>query len=817
MNNQPSPTVEQLLARQAALEAEIARLQAQEAKYQGLVQNANSIILEWDSSGVITFLNRYGLDFFGYSAEELIGQSMVGTIVPPAESSGRNLQYLMDDILVHPERYQHHENENITKDNERVWCVWSNTARFDAQGTFVGVLSIGSDITAQKYAENALHRQNEYLAALHETTLGLVSRLEVTDLLESIILRAGQLLGTSHGSIYLINPERDLLELVVGVGSFHSKLGTTLQKGESVPGKVWQFGQPYLINDYQTWADKSPNFDYRNLRAGMGVPLTKMGDSRSEMVGVLGLGYDYESTGQCDISSVELLDRFAQLTSIALDNARLYNEAQVARQAAESANQAKSTFLANVSHELRTPLTSVLGFTKIIQKRLQQIFPLTDMSHQRTKRSVQQVYQNLEIILAEGERLTALINDVLDLAKIEAGKIEWDMQPLDISVIVERALAATSSLFAESGLQLITDVAPNLPKVLGDRDRLIQVMINLISNGIKFTERGSLTCQAYRRESEVIVTITDTGQGIALEEQEGVFDKFKQAGNTLTDKPQGTGLGLPICKEIIRNHEGSIWLESELGQGTTVSFRLPILAPTSNAVADAWIKKLDIELLIQQFESHRESYQNRPEQLILVVDDESYIRTLLRQALEAQDYQVIEAKDGLEAMAKINQQRPDLITLDVMMPKISGFDVASMLKNDPLTANIPLVMLSIVEDHGRSYRIGADRYLKKPFDLEKLFVEIETLLNQGGLKKRVLIVDDNQSTQNILTNLLHKEGYQVNTTFSIDNVIPIAIGYQPDMVIVNAFHSAENYELIKTIRDQDGLENVMFFFFQESA
>ncbi len=428
------------------------------------------------------------------------------------------------------------------------------------------------EITERARAEEALRRQNEYLAALHETALGLISRLDLKDLLETLVRRAGQLLGTPHGFIYLVAPNGVELERQVGVGIFDEDRAPHLKPGEGLSGKVWETGQPLVVDDYDRWSGRSPSGTLL-VHAMAGVPL----HSGSKVVGVLALASERGSNRTFGDDEVELLTRFAQLASIALDNARLYTAAQQAREAANAANEAKSVFLAGVSHELRTPLTSILGFAKIIQRRLEsRILPLVKIEDERTGRAVRQVTENLDIIVAEGERLTALINDVLDLAKIEAGKVAWHMQPLAMSDVIDRATAATAALFQRKGLKLIKEVKPDLPPIVGDRDRLIQVMINLISNAVKFSERGSVTCRAAQVDGNILVSVIDTGVGIAEADRLRVFERFTQVGDTLTDKPKGTGLGLPICKEIVEHHGGRIWVESEPGKGSNFSFTLPI-------------------------------------------------------------------------------------------------------------------------------------------------------------------------------------------------------------------------------------------------
>ncbi|MDD5285950.1 MAG: sensor histidine kinase [Desulfuromonadaceae bacterium] len=240
-------------------------------------------------------------------------------------------------------------------------------------------------------------------------------------------------------------------------------------------------------------------------------------------------------------------------------------------------DSAKSDFLSTVSHELRTPLTSVMGFAKIIKKKQEEvIFPALTSDDPKVVKSVVQVRDNLNIIVSESERLTALITDVLDIAKMDSGKIEWKSEPVAPTDIINRATAATSSLFDKKRIALLKDIDPDLPMLVGDGDRFMQVMINLLSNAVKFTDVGSVTCRAKRSPQGVLISVIDSGAGIAPEHHEAVFEKFRQIGDILSDKPQGTGLGLPICKEIVEHHGGRIWVESELGKGSTFIFEIPV-------------------------------------------------------------------------------------------------------------------------------------------------------------------------------------------------------------------------------------------------
>jgi PAS domain S-box-containing protein len=247
----------------------------------------------------------------------------------------------------------------------------------------------------------------------------------------------------------------------------------------------------------------------------------------------------------------------------------------------------KTDFISTVSHELRTPLTSIKGFTEIIRKKLEEdIFRHITAADRKSEKAMKRVRDNINIILSESERLTALIDDLLDIAKLEEGKVQWKTELVSIDDVIDRAHKATSALFDKKELVFVRDVNPGLPLVAGDRDKLIQVVINLLSNAVKFTERGSITCSARRTNGEILVSVIDTGSGVAEADRQAVFEKFKQVGDTLTDRPKGTGLGLPICRQIVAHHGGRIWVEGESEKGSNFSFTLPV-ADTASVQEEA--------------------------------------------------------------------------------------------------------------------------------------------------------------------------------------------------------------------------------------
>jgi len=275
--------------------------------------------------------------------------------------------------------------------------------------------------------------------------------------------------------------------------------------------------------------------------------------------------------------TAELTAANAELTQEIIERKRAEDRYRAAKESAERANRTKTDFLSMVSHELRTPLTSVVGFAKMVQKRLaEHIFPHMRLGDSRTDRAMRQVEDNLAIMVSEGLRLTNLINDVLDIAKLEAGKVVFRMEALPVRVLVNRAAEATAALFEQKGLRFERRCPDDLPAVLGDRDRLLQVLINLLSNAVKFTDRGAVRCEAQAGEGVVRVSVSDTGRGIAPQDQSRIFEKFQQLGDTLTDRPGGSGLGLAICRQIVEQHGGVIWAKSAPGAGSTFTFTLPV-------------------------------------------------------------------------------------------------------------------------------------------------------------------------------------------------------------------------------------------------
>ncbi len=650
-----------------------------------------------------------------------------------------------------------------------------------------------------------VHQRLDELATVNEVSQALTQKLELGELIKMVGDQMKNLFKSDITYLALLDTDQGMINFPYQDGDSMPPM----KYGEGLTSSIIKTGESLLINkdkDIMATYDKI-GVEQTGKRAisYLGVPIPV----EDKIIGVLSV----QSTKHASRFTEEdksLLSTIAINVGVALHNAELYEEAKEAKAKAEDANEAKSAFLSTVSHELRTPLTSVLGFAKIIRKRLEdKIFPAVNVEDQKIKKTMKQVSENLNVVVSEGERLTNLINDVLDLAKIESGRMEWHLKPVFLQDVISRAIASTSSLFDQKGLKLTKNISPDLPLVSGDEDKLIQVVINLLSNAVKFTDKGKVSIDAYLDKGQIMVEVQDTGIGISEDDKHKVFERFRQAGDTLTDKPQGTGLGLPICREIIEHHGGIIWMKSEIGVGSSFFFSIPVMGDVSREQPiqlDRILKSLKKQIK----HSSLNDVKNVP--TILVVDDDTPIRSLLRQELTDAGYQVTEAANGKAALDMVRMSKPDLIILDVMMPEINGFDVAAVLKNDPNTMDIPIIILSIVQDKERGFKIGVDRYLTKPINTEQLFHEVDALLEQGVSKKKVMVVDDDATAVKTLSDVLTARGYKVLES-NADELMKKAKETQPDIIMLNSVLNSD-HKMIKDLKIQKGMENVMVFIYE---
>jgi signal transduction histidine kinase/DNA-binding response OmpR family regulator len=431
----------------------------------------------------------------------------------------------------------------------------------------------------------------------------------------------------------------------------------------------------------------------------------------------------------------------------------------------------KSEFISTVSHEFRIPLTSIKGYIDLILEG-----DAGDINE------TQQEF--LAIVKKNSDRLINLINDFLDISRIESGRIQFKMVSLNIGEVIEEVITSFRELMERKGMILNLSILEGLSQVRADRDRIIQVLNNLVSNAIKYTDAGGKITIAVRQDgNHLVISVSDTGAGISPEDQRNLFDKFYRVDSTLTQEIGGSGLGLSICKTIVEKHDGDIWVNSEVGKGSTFSFSLPVFKKA---------KRPRSKLIKQGMR-------------VLVVDDEPDIANLIQIYLQKEGYYVIKAFDGEEALSLARKEKPDLITLDIMMEGMDGFEVLRRLKADSSTASIPVVVISAILDEEKGYRLGAADYLAKSIDEDKLTYTINRLLGRVDEgRKKVLIVDDDQDIVAFLATSLERKGFTVLKAYDGSEGINLAKGEEPDLILLDLrMPNINGYQVIEELKKHD--------------
>jgi PAS domain S-box-containing protein len=597
--------------------------------------------------------------------------------------------------------------------------------------------------------------------------------------IEEDLRRQAQLIEASHDAIIVREPAGRILQWNAGAQEIYG--WTAAEAADHVTHTLFQTGFPVSLEEVEAALDRGGRWDgeLRHTRRD-GVRITV--DSRHILV----RGMDGTPAAVLETNRDITLRKEAEEAVGALNTklAAANKELELRNREVERANRMKSEFLASMSHELRTPLNAIIGFSDLLAE---QIAGALSAKQQRFVGHIQQ----------GARHLLALINDILDLSKVEAGRLELNRENVSVAVVLADVLTSIRPVAAAKSIVVHSSIGPDVT-VLADRIRFKQILFNLLSNAVKFTpDGGKIWVEAVERRGRLTVSVSDTGLGIPVEEQELIFDAFHQAGATTKGIKEGTGLGLAITKRLVEEHGGRIWVESEPGKGARLSFTMPAGRASAEALAS-------------DADAGGEMGPPRDRPLVLVVDDEAPARELLASWLEPEGYQLITAGSSAEALAKAAEHVPDAITLNMLTPGKGGWDTLYALKKTPVTATIPVIVVTVVDEPKVGLALGAAEYLVKPVDKDVLLETVRRFIGPGSNgPAKVLVVDDEAGARDLLKEMLESDGYipvlAANGKEALEALAQISVSA---ILLDLIMPEMDGFELLLHLKEDTGLRNI---------
>ncbi|GAB3441483.1 hypothetical protein GCM10027517_17560 [Phycicoccus ginsengisoli] len=604
-----------------------------------------------------------------------------------------------------------------------------------------------------------LGRRVDQLEALAEVGEAVSSSLDADEVLGTIVTTAVQLSGTDGGSLMEFDEDSRLFRVRTAIGTpeevVEALRDSRIHIDETLVGRACLARTPTQVPDLDA-VERDLHLEVlyaAGWRSLLAIPLLRA----DRVVGALVVRR--RRAGAFGEETCEVLEAFASQSAIALTNARLYQELEQQSAALAEASRHKSEFLASMSHELRTPLNAVIGFSEVLLERM-----FGDLNER------QEDY--LRDILGSGRHLLALLNDVLDLSKVEAGQMELDRTDFEVEPAIGYVLAMIRERASDHRITVRTEVSDDVGTVRADELRFKQVLLNLLSNAIKFTpDGGHVAVTARVVGGELEMTVADTGIGIAVQDQQRIFDSFQQ-GARAARRVEGTGLGLTLTKRIVELHGGRMWLTSELGHGSTFGFSLPLHEAAPAQATDG---------------TTLAARDGRP--VAVVIEDDPSSAELLSLHLGTAGLHPVTRGSGPEGLEAVRALRPDVVILDIRLPGMDGWDVLTAIKGDPATADVPVVVVSVLPDRGRGIALGASDYLVKPVAREDLIATLGRLLqpaDDGSASGRVAVhVDDDPTALELVRQALQPAGWTVHACQRVDDALTLVRAHNPTVVLVD--------------------------------
>ncbi len=724
-----------------------ASLQASEARKAAILETALDCIVAIDEQSHITEWNPAAEKTFGYARAEVLGQSLPELIIPPAlreaHFGGMERYLATGEAVVLGQRI---EVPALHRDG-REFPVELSVARIEGAGPplFTAYLR---DISERKGAEAEL-AASARLAVLR-AQIGL--SLNRSDDLEEMLTACAQAivdhLDASFARIWTLNEIENVLHLRATAGSYtrSNRPDDLVPVGQFKVGIIAQERRPYLTNQVvgnprvadQEWA----------IREGMiafaGYPLLV----ENRLVGVLGMFAKHELSDTVLTS----LSTVADAIALGIERKRSQAEMERAKLDAEEASRTKSLFLANMSHELRTPLNAILGYSEMLEEEAQDL-------------ELDNFTSDLSRINSAGKHLLALINDILDLSKIEAGKMDLFVEEFDLAMTIHEVSSLAETLMEKNGNALRIEMPDDLGTMTADQTKVRQCLLNLLSNAAKFTKDGDVTLRVKRETIAALDEATsrdwlafevqDSGIGMSEEQVLRLFQAFTQADASTTRKFGGTGLGLALTRRFCQMMGGDVNVQSVPGAGSTFTFHLPAVV-SADVAGNGGEPFLSSDAVMRPVIETLAPGAQRIS--VLVIDDDPTQRDLMQRFLEKEGFSVQTASSGEQGLALARQIKPLVITLDVMMPGMDGWRVLDALKNDAELGKIPVILLTMVDDKSRGYALGAADYMTKPVDRSRLSNVLQRFICANP-PCSVLLVEDDEPTRAMMRQMLEKQGW----------------------------------------------------------
>ena len=628
-------------------------------------------------------------------------------------------------------------------------------------------------VRALEARQEDLGRKVEQLEALGHVGDAVSSSLDLDHVLATIAEHAVELSDTDGGSIFDFDETTEEFRIRTTFGTdaelVEALRQTHIGVHETLVGRVALMRQPQQVVDLDV-AELDPHLrclKEAGWRSVLAVPIRR----EERIIGALVVRR--RTPGGFSEEITDLLETFASQSALAILNARLFKELEDKGAELEVASRHKSEFLASMSHELRTPLNAVIGFSEVLLERM-----FDDPLSARQEDYLRDIWES-------GKHLLALLNDILDLSKVEAGRMELDYSTFSVREALETSISLVRERAVEHRIELDLRIEPDVSVVEADELRFKQVLLNLMSNAVKFTgDEGHVKVRATSVGESLTVEVIDNGLGVGPEDRERIFESFQQ-GTRRTPKTEGTGLGLSLSKRIVELHGGRIWLDSAIGVGSTFGFTIPLRANRMVGERGA--------------ETREATTPTSP--TVVIVEDDRRSRELFELYLERTGVEVVTACDGQEGLEVVRRLHPAAVVLDLYLPKLDGWDVLALLKADPSTSAIPVIIVSMVDERGKGFALGAADYLVKPVGREQVLTALNRAVALPGLRPTVVAIDDDAKALELVTAVLQPEGWTVLRAASGEDGVALTRSRHPSVVLVDlVMPGMDGFDVVAQLR-----------------